>query len=310
MKRFFKILLPIVILTGAGLAIYYFSNRTAEIIVPDPTDEQPIDTAAPESKIGIDTEDIDLDLGVASVGKGGYRLEFIGTKMGSTVGRANIGFSNNGKEYEVKASARLAGILRQLNGDKMHLRATGKLTGEKMSVNYFYNASVADDKKATKKEKIHSLDGAWKYSKYGKERKVDAKVFDSAIDPLTLLFHIGRTIDKTGKCNLSHNGFMDDTGFTVTVTDKGPAAESGIKVAKKKIKEIRCDLAFKNRAGKVIKDYPFEHEFAKKSAKKRVNVISVYYSKLNGENFVPVFIKVRETPVGEVKIKLTGVKFD
>ena len=305
MKRYLQILLPVIALAGAGFAIYYFYyNQRASVV-----------TSAPDEHIGKSTEsgdgehdaiDTDPEIAIAP-GQTGVRLEFHGTKMGATVGRTTISFSDNGREYEIKASARPAGVLRQLFSERFQLRTTGKLNGEKMIVGYFHNTTIKDDKKATKKEKIHSSEGGWKYTKYGKERKVDAKVFDGAIDPLALLFHIGRTIDRTGKCNMTQNVFMDETGFIVTVTDKGRASESGIKIAKKKIKEIRCDLVFKNRTGKVIKDYPFEHEFAKKSASRRANVISVYYSKLNGNNFVPVFISVRETPIGEVKIKLSKI---
>lgn len=311
MKRFFKIFLICIICAGAGLALYYFYPRPpVEIatVAPDGP-SQTIAEPDAETEPAVIDDDIDDDAEpAATAGWGGYRLEFRGTKLGTTVGRATINFSDDGQGYEIRVSARPAGVLRQIFSERIQLRATGKYRDGKMNVEQFQNVTVKDDKKQTKKEKLHAPGGPVKYTRYGKEKEIDEKIFDAAADPLTLLFHIGRTIDSTGKCNLVHNGFIDETGFSATITDKGKASETGIKVKNKKISEIRCDVVLKNRAGKVMKDYPFGHEFAKKGAKVRANMISVYYSKMGGDRFVPVLIKVRDTGIGEINVKLTSKK--
>ena len=302
-KQISKVFIGLIVLAVAAFALYYFySHKTTEIETPV-AGEFMIENVELKKDI-IDDDDIGP---IAISGADGLHLEFVGTKLGTTVGRASISFVDRSGEYEIKANARATGMLNQIFHDRMQFRATGKQNGVKMTVQHFNSTTVKDDNKKTKKEKIHIFDRDWKYTKYGKDREVDAKIFDHAADPLTLLFHIGRTIDTTGKCNLEHNGFMDETGFSVIVMDKGQTKDSGITRAKKKITETRCDLVLKNRAGKVVKDYPFEHEFAKKKAKKRASVISVYYSKLNGENYIPVFIIARETPIGEIKVKLNKI---
>ncbi|MCL1892523.1 MAG: DUF3108 domain-containing protein [Alphaproteobacteria bacterium] len=304
MKRSIKILLLIAaICLGAGIAIHqFYLNRSAEVVI---TEAEPAEEISESNDIPETDVDIVADIPEEMPGKGGFRLDFTGTKGGIGIGKMNINFSEDGKGYEIKANGRAAGLLKQFVSDRLQLYSVGEQKSGKMTVRYFSNTTIKDDKKATRKEKIHSFAGAWTYEKLGKPKEVDNKIFDQAIDPLTLLFHIGRALDETGKCNLSHNGFIDETGFSVTVTDKGKTSESGIKSGKKKISEIRCDAVFANRAGKAMKDYPFEHEFAKKKAKKRPSVISIYYSKFGGDNFIPVYIKVRETPIGDVNIKLT-----
>ena len=310
MKRFLIILSIFAILAGA--ALYYFQTNPPVEIVVVTSDEETDYVEEPENEPGDETEIVDTDddmpVVIVAPGSSGFDLEFRGTKLGIGIGRVSVVFADTGKEYEITANIRPTGIVRQIVSDRMQVWAAGKLDNGKMAVSQFYNASIKNDKKKTRKEKIHVLDGVATYTKYGKERKIDADIFDGAADLLTLIFHIGRTLDETGNCNLSHNGFLDENGFVLTVTDKGKASESGIKRGKKKISEIRCDLVFKNRVGKVMKDYLFEHEFSKKGKKVRSNMISIYYSKMTGNRFVPVLIKLRDTGVGEINVTLTKVK--
>ena len=192
----------------------------------------------------------------------------------------------------------------------MRSASKGVFANGRMNTVEFSDTVIRSGKKSNRdRVYIKNSNNTWQHTVRGKPREFDAKIFENATDPMSLIFYVARVLDSGAGCNMSENSFMDRTGFLAEIIDRGQKSESGIKINKQKITEIRCDVAMRNRAGKVIKDYPFEHEFKKPKSGEKINanLVSIYYSKLGGDTFVPVFVRIRETPIGTIDIKLVKI---
>jgi len=298
--KIFKYSLILILICGVAWQLWrHFVSEPDVAIVAEEYSAATDEDAVPDDVIAV---------APSSIGENGIRLDFEATKFGAVIGKIRAEFARSDAAYEINVSARASGVVKVLGSGKLYFKSSGKIANGKMRFEYFSDISVGAGKNGKKKDKIYFIEsGAWTHTARGKAREFDPKIFDGAEDPLTIMFYLAAVLDKGEKCDAVMNSFADRTGFRIDITDGGTRSESGIKVDGKKITEVRCDAVLWNRAGKAQKDFPFAHEFAKKGKHPRANVISVYYSKLGGENFVPVFIKVRATPVGDIDIKL--VKF-
>jgi len=305
-----KILIYSLIIISAGViawGAWLYFRPVAEIEIT----EVQTDIEEEDAVEAITTEDDDDDSDQLDItGRTGFTLEFEGTKLRTRIGRANITTAYGaGNDYEIRASVRTAGILNKLFSDRIRLTSSGISQDGKMIADIFSNATVKSGKNAEVREKIHHLDGnVWTYTRRGNVREVDMKIYDMAMDPLVILIQVGHLITTTGNCDFKYNAFMDETGFIIESRDRGTRKESGIKSGGKIITEHRCDITVRNRAGKVQKDFPFDHEFARKNKNVREAKIHVYYSKMGGDVFVPVFVRAVDTPVGNIDIKLTRIR--
>jgi len=298
--KFFKYFLAVIIVCVAALFLLRWFGPGPDVVIVTESAVVDIPAAAPKKTSNAPN--------AAAAAESGIRLDFEAAKLGAVVGKIRVEFAQNGHAYEINISARASGAVKNLGTDKLYFKSAGKIAGGKMRPDYFSDVAVKAGKNGRKKDKVYTFDGkVWTHTLRGEAREVDSRIFAAAADPLTLMFQIARGLDAGEKCDTSANSFADRTGFRIDSLDMGARSESGIKVFGSKITETRCDISLWNRAGKIAKDFPFLHEFAKKKKKVRANSISIYYSKLGGGDYIPVFFKVRATPIGDIDIKL--VKF-
>jgi len=313
MKKFLRYFIPIVLIcvaTGATWR-YFHTDHESEVVIdesePEAEDDDMVETKAPPPTKTSPRAAKIIAVPTAQKEKTGVHIEMEATKLGVGLGRLSIDFVYDDDTFEIDLFARASGVLAIFLSDRMEFKSVGKFADGKMQTVYFSDSAVKPGKKPKTKIKTYTLGaGGWRHTLNDEEREIDMKMFDqAAADPLALLFYIARVLDRGGKCDIRENSFLDKTGFSLTSADKGKTGDSGIKSGKKKIVENRCDLVFRNRAGKTDKGFLFEHEFKKGAPQ---NAVTVYYSKMTGDKFVPVFLKLRGTPVGEIRIKLTKFK--
>jgi len=259
---------------------------------------------------GEDDEDI-----VIGQDKTGFILDFEGITSGMRMGRASITFGRdenvqNGAPYSVVANVRTSGALNRIFNDQITIQSFGTIYNDDMNVNNFSNISIRTGRNARVRERTHVLsDGEWTYIRHDRPRVIDTEIYNDATDPLTLIIYAGKILSETGNCNFIKNVFMDETGFIVESRDMGRRTNSRIRFDGAVMQKHRCDITVRNRAGRVQREFPFNHEFARRGREVPESNISIYYSKLGGELFVPVHMTVRNAPViGSAEVRLSRIR--
>ena len=226
----------------------------------------------------------------------GVQLEFTAARLGISLGRLDVAYLTDaaGHNYNVIINARAAGILRQFFSDNFHFDAHGSIRGNDMFGHTIHTTN--SNSRRTRVRNYYYRAGAWIATNNGEPREIEPEVFEDAIDAITALMMLGHRISTTGNCNLSQNVFLDRSGFHVEVTDHGVESGAG----------HRCDIVFSNRAGRVQRDWPFAHEFARRENRTHPPRSSVYFRRVvDGGDYVPVEFRFRDTPIGSLDIRMS-----
>ena len=248
--------------------------------------------------------------------KTGFILDFEGITTGMRVGRASITFCTDntvphGAPYSVSVDVRTSGALNRIFNDQITIRSSGIIYNDDMIVNEFSNISVRTGRNARTRQRTHTLeDDEWTFFRHNRVRVVDAELYSDATDPLTLIFYAGKMISQYGNCNFIRNAFMDETGFIVESRDRGPRSNPRLRFDGQVMQKHRCDIVLRNRAGREQREFPFNHEFARRGREVPESSISIYYAMVADDMFVPVHMTVRNAPVvGSAEVRLTRIRW-
>lgn len=187
----------------------------------------------------------------------GGEFSYVGYMGGVKIGNATIGVALKTDDYSVKLNMETGGIVGWFVKWTNLSAVFGKMSAENEEI----FSPVSYQNQSVWKEKRRLIEIAFEAGKTEVQTAIPDPIKDegrksisvtdlkNAIDPLTALIKVGKTIEKTGSCTSILKIFDGRRLFQIEIEDKGSAEVSVTRRAPFGGKAHRCDFVSKQLAG-------------------------------------------------------------